>query len=172
MKTTLVLLAGFALAAYGEVVDKTPNGFLVRNSVKIAAKPDVVYAAIAEPSKWWQASHTWSGDSKNLTMDAKAGGCFCERLPSGGEVVHMTVIYADPGKLLRLTGAIGPLQEHAIAATLTFELKPSGDGTQVTASYSAGGYFRGGVQNVAGPVDGVMGDQLESLVKLLGKLEK
>lgn len=167
MKHSLLMLA--VLAARAEVIDKSAGGFLVRNTATVNAKPAAVYAAIAEPAKWWEPAHTWSGDAKNLSLAAKAGGCFCERLPSGGEVQHMSVIYADPGKLLRLTGALGPMQESGVVGTLTFELKPSGEGTQITMAYSAGGYFQGGMAALAVPVDQVLSAQLAGLVKLLGK---
>ncbi len=167
MRTILFLL--IAAAAFGEVVDKSASGFLVRHSASVTAKPAAVYAAIAEPSKWWEAAHTWSGDAKNLSMTAKVGGCFCERLSSGGEVQHMSVIYADPGNLLRLSGALGPMQESGVVGTLTFELKPSGEGTHITVSYSVGGYFQGGLQALAAPVDQVLAAQLAGLVKLLAR---
>jgi uncharacterized protein YndB with AHSA1/START domain len=166
MKTLLLLTA---LALHAEVVDKSAAGFLVRSSAIVAAKPAAVYAALTEPGKWWEAAHTWSGDAKNLTLNAKAGGCFCERLPSGGEVQHMTVLYADPGKLLRLSGALGPMQEAAVTGTLTFDLKPTPEGTQITLSYSAGGYFQGGIAALAAPVDQVLSAQLAALTKLLLK---
>jgi hypothetical protein len=164
-----ILLFSVAAMTFGEVLDKSASGFLVRNTATVSTKPAAVYAAIAEPSKWWEAAHTWSGDAKNLSLSAKVGGCFCERLSSGGEVQHMSVIYADPGKLLRLSGALGPMQESGVAGTLTFEMKPSGEGTQITLSYSAGGYFQGGMQALAAPVDQVIAAQLAGLVKLLGK---
>lgn len=167
MRVLLLMMA--ALAAQAEVVDKSASGFLVRGTATVAAKPAAVYAALTVPAKWWEAAHTWSGDSKNLSMAAKVGGCFCERLSSGGEVQHMSVIYADPGKLLRLSGALGPMQEAGVVGTLTFALKPEGEGTQVTMSYSAGGYFQGGMAALAAPVDQVLSAQLAGLVKLLGK---
>jgi uncharacterized protein YndB with AHSA1/START domain len=165
----IALLTMLAVTAGAEVVDKSASGFFVSNTASVAAKPAAVYAALTEPSKWWEAEHTWSGEAKNLSLVAKAGGCFCERLTTGGEVQHMTVIYADPGKLLRMSGALGPMQSSGVVGTLTFELKPMGEGTQITMSYSAGGYFQGGMAALAAPVDQVLGAQLAGLVKLLGK---
>ena len=88
---------------------------------------------------------------------------------AAGAGFWMTVIYADPGKLLRMSGALGPMQEAGVTGTLTFELKAAGEGTQITLSYSAGGYFQGGLQALAAPVDQVLGAQMAGLVKLLGK---
>ncbi len=161
-----LLLCGLASA---EVVDKSAGGFLVRNTATVAAAPAKVYQAIVDHvGEWWESSHSWSGNAKNLSIVAKAGGCFCERWPDG-EVQHMTVVFAQPGKLLRMTGAIGPMQEAGIAGTMTFELKASAGGTEIVLSYAAGGYFQGGIQNLAAPVDGVLAAQLAGLTKFLSR---
>jgi hypothetical protein len=81
----------------------------------------------------------------------------------------MTVIFAQPGRLLRMSGALGPMQEAGISGTLAFELKASGTGTEIVFSYAAGGYFQGGVQSLAAPVDGVIAAQLAGLTKYLAK---
>ncbi len=168
----IALLAVMALSSVlcAEVVDKSPAGFLVKNTTTIVAEPDQVYRAIVDGvGNWWEKAHTWSGDPKNLSITAKAGGCFCEHLPPDGEVQHMTVIFVAPGKMLRMTGALGPMQESGIAGTLTFELKAAGENTEVTLTYSAGGYFRGGMQSLAEPVDKVIAAQLAALKNYLGK---
>jgi hypothetical protein len=58
-------------------------------------------------------SHTFSGNAHNLSIEEKAMGCFCEKLPDGGGVSHMEVVYFAPGKTLRLSGALGPLNTWA-----------------------------------------------------------
>ncbi|MEO5923061.1 MAG: ATPase [Bryobacteraceae bacterium] len=168
MKTVLLAIL-LCAAASAEVVDKSTSGLLVRNTTIVQANPAKTYQAIVDGiGEWWVGSHTWSGNSKNLSIVAKAGGCFCEKWPEG-EVQHMTVIFASPGKLLRMSGALGPMQEAGIAGTLTFELKASGAGTEIVLSYSAGGYFQGGIQNLAAPVDSVIAAQLDGLKKYLAK---
>jgi uncharacterized protein YndB with AHSA1/START domain len=86
----------FACVAQGAVADIAANGFTIRIETHIAAAPDKVYAALIEPARWWASDHTFSGDAKNLHVDAKAGGCWCETLPGGGSVLHLTVVNADP----------------------------------------------------------------------------
>ncbi len=61
------------------------------------------------------------------------------------------------------------MQEAGISGTLTFELRASGAGTEIVLSYAAGGYFQGGIQNLAAPVDGVIGAQLAGLTKYLAR---
>ncbi len=151
-------------AAPAEVVQTAPNGFLVRHEATITAPPMVIYDTIVEQvGRWWSPDHTFSGDAANLTLDARPGGCFCERLPAGGGVEHMRVVYAAPGQGLRLTGALGPLQDNGLAGSLTLELLPSPGGTQVVLTYSVGGFMEDGFEAIAPAVDGVLGEQLKRL---------
>src|SRR5579862_517713 len=93
--------------ASADVVDSAANGFTVKIVLDLAASPGDVYRTIVDRvGTWWAADHTWSGDNANLSIDARPGGCWCEKLPGGG-VQHMTVVFVDPGKLLRLRGALG-----------------------------------------------------------------
>ena len=39
----------------------------------------------------------------------------CEKLPNGGGVRHMEVVYAAPGKALVMSGELGPMQVMAAA---------------------------------------------------------
>jgi uncharacterized protein YndB with AHSA1/START domain len=98
----------------------TPNGFEVATMATIAAPPDRVYAVFGEVGHWWDSSHTFSRDAANLSMELRAGGCFCERLKDGGSVQHLQVVYAAPGQELRLRGALGPLQTEGVDGTLSW----------------------------------------------------
>ena len=159
-----ILFAILAVPLRGEVVESTAAGFLVRNSTTINASPAAVYAALTDKvGGWWDPVHTFSHDSHNLSLDAKPGGCFCERFPDGGGVQHMSVVFASPGKLLRLTGAIGPLQEAALAGTMTWNLSQTGGGTTVEMGYAVGGFRAGGFRDLPTVVDGVLRGQLGRL---------
>jgi uncharacterized protein YndB with AHSA1/START domain len=162
----LVLLGpGGARAA---VVDSTQAGFLVRSEMVVHAAPDSVYRALTgRIGAWWDSEHTFSGDSRNLSLDASPGGCFCETLPQGGGVRHLTVVFASPGRLLRLTGALGPLQGSGVAGSMTWSLSPATDGTKVRLDYSVGGHFPGGLPGLAPAVDAVLGEQLLRLKRFL-----
>jgi len=78
------------------------------------------------------------------------------------------VVYAEPGKVLRMVGALGPLQSEGVAATLSVGLKPVDGGTRITFEYVVGGYMRYPIDEIAPAVDGVIGQQLARLAKLLG----
>lgn len=157
-------LAGlcFIAGAKAAVVSSAPNGFEVSETAHIAALPQQVYAAIGKVSRWWDAAHTFSKDASNLSLDMRAGGCWCERLPDGGSVEHMTVVWADPGKALRVRGALGPLQGMGVDGALTFTITQAGDGSDVEMRYAIGGYGAG-LDKLAVPVDRVLGEQLAHL---------
>ncbi len=168
MRSNLVLLsilcAIAAASVRGEVIESGAAGFSVRNVATINAPPAKVYAALTEKiGGWWHPAHTFSHDASNLSVDARPGGCFCERLPDGGGVQHMSVVYAAPGELLRLSGAIGPLQEAALAGTMTWNLSRAGDATTVELTYTVGGFRVGGFRDLPTVVDGVLREQLTRL---------
>jgi uncharacterized protein YndB with AHSA1/START domain len=137
----LMAMLACAEAVQADIVARSSQGFVVEKRLEIAAEPDAVWQVLVAPSRWWNPEHSWSGDARNLTLDPRAGGCFCERLPNGGGVEHMRVIHAAPAKLLRMAGALGPLQGEALAATLSVTLTPQGTGTALTARYIVGGYM-------------------------------
>jgi len=166
--TFAIFFAILAAPLRGEVIESTAAGFLVRNTAAINAPTAKVYVALTdEIGGWWDPAHTFSHNARNLSLDAKPGGCFCERLPDGGGVQHMSVLYASPGKLLRLTGAIGPLQEAALTGTMTWNLLQAGGGTTVELIYTVGGFRAGGFRGIATVVDGVLRRQLARLKALV-----
>jgi hypothetical protein len=165
MKTTIIALAllFLASAARAEVVDAQANGFEVRHVAVVEAPSAVVWATLLQPSKWWSSAHTWSGSAANLSLAAASGGCFCERLPNGGSVLHMTTVHAVPNQKLVLTGGLGPLQSSGATGALTVLLAETAGRTTVTLTYDVGGWFKGGLDKIAAPVDGVLGQQIAGL---------
>lgn len=164
---TMIMAAGLALLAVGaaraEVVDAQANGFEVRREVVVNAPAAMVWETLVRPAKWWTSAHTWSGSAANLSLGAASGGCFCERLPNGGSVLHMTTVNAAPGTRLVLSGALGPLQSSGATGALTFTLAEANGKTTVTVTYDVGGYFKGGLDKLAAPVDAVIGQQVAGL---------
>jgi hypothetical protein len=150
-----------------EVLDAGSGGFEIRQTAHTAAPPDKAYAALLVPARWWASEHTFSRNAANLTLDARAGGCWCETLPNGGSVEHLRVVFVAPGTTLRLRGALGPFQALAADGTLTWTLKGGADGTDITVSYSLAGYAKDGFVDAAKTVDRVIGEQLDRLKKLI-----
>jgi len=164
----LAIIAGLAAlavagAARAEVVDVSPQGFEVKQTVTVAAPAAKVWAALIQPGQWWSSKHSWSGDAHNMALDARVGGCWCETLPNGGGVQHLTVIYVDPGKAIRFQGGLGPFQFTGADGRLGWTLAEKDGRTTLTWTYDVGGYVKGGVQTLAAPVDGVLGEQIGRL---------
>jgi hypothetical protein len=148
----LCVCAATADSAHATVLDVSSSGFMTRSEVLIHATPATVYATLLhDVGKWWNPEHTYSGKSANLSIEARIGGCFCERLEHGGAVEHARVINLEPGTLVRMAGA------------LSWALAAADGGTRVQVIYSVGGYMLGGFAEVAPAVDGVLGGQLDRL---------
>jgi uncharacterized protein YndB with AHSA1/START domain len=150
--------------ANAAVTASGPSGFVSEHELTIAApRQRVFHALTAEVQRWWDAAHSYSGDAASFALDATAGGCFCERW-NGGSVVHMTVVFVEPDRQLRMLGGLGPLQAMAVSGSMTFTLDDDGGGgTRLHYRYAVGGWAPAGLQALAGPVDQV---QLGQLLRL------
>lgn len=171
------LLASLASGASAEVVKQDAHSFVTRDTAKVTASPREVWMTLIAPAKWWNPTHSWSGDAANMTLTPQGGGCFCERIPQdpkvsgiplSGSSQHMVVLLAMPDSVLRMRGGLGPLQSEPVDGVLTITLKPVDGGTQILWEYVVGGFFRYEVPVIAKAVDGVMSEQLGRLAGLLG----
>jgi uncharacterized protein YndB with AHSA1/START domain len=161
---TIALLCT-ATAADAEATGVSPSGFLVTHRAEVAAAPAAVFAAVTQVSQWWSSAHTYSQDAANLSIDARAGGCFCERWGENS-IEHLRVIYVARGQALRLEGALGPLQPMAVTGILTFVVAAGTDGKSVlTLAYRVRG-AEANLDKMAGPVDHMLGEQFARLVEV------
>ncbi|WP_336958051.1 ATPase [Sphingobium aquiterrae] len=176
-RAVLATMLVTAPPVFAAVLTSSESGFVSEASVDLPLSPVEAYALVATPARWWNGAHSYSGDAKNLTIEAWAGGCFCEALPAvngkpAGSVEHGRVLLAMPGDMLRISGGLGPLQGQAVVGTLTFSFAPSaagmGKGTKVTMRYVVGGYVEGGAAKLAPAVDMVLGQQLQGLSRVAG----
>lgn len=163
----MFLLLPAAHGVLADVVNATPAGFEVKETAHVASTPDKAYAGLLTPSHWWNSDHSFSGNAANFTLEARAGGCWCETLPDGGSVQHMTVTYLAPGKVLRLRGALGPLGSMPIEGVMTWTLKGAGGGTDISLGYAVSGTAPQGFDSLSKAVDGVLADAVARLKKLL-----
>ena len=158
---SLLMLAGTSAQSAPQV---TPTGFLVKFDVNVNAPVAKVYdALVGQVGSWWNPEHTYSHDAKNLSIDPRPGGCFCEKLPNGGGVEHLRVVYVAPPEVLRLSGGLGPLQGSGVAGSMTWKLTGDGDHTRVQLSYSVGGFIVGGFDKIAPAVESMLNEQLNRL---------
>jgi hypothetical protein len=167
MRSSLCGLAVAAAAfvadpAHGAVVGSNAGGFTVREEVTFAGPAASAWKRLINVGTWWNPRHTYSGNSSNLSLTLSPDGCFCEKLQNGGFARHMEVVLVIPGKTLRLTGGLGPLQGMGASGALTFTLREaSPTTTTVIAEYSVVGYSHEGMAGVAVPVDEVLGEQMK-----------
>lgn len=153
-------LAPPVAAATSEV---SPSGFIVNLRYEVNATPHRVWESLGEVGKWWTSSHTWSGNAANLSLSRQASGCFCERW-GANSVEHARVVYAAEDGVLRMQGALGPLQALAVDAVLTFAITQKEGRTMLQVTYRVSGNASAALQDLAGPVDGVLGEQARRLV--------
>ena len=169
-------------SAFAEIKAQGDNGFNVVHIATVEAEPDVIWKRLITPKEYWSSAHSWSGSVDGFILDPRAGGCFCELIQEKdakgkpktvGSVEHMRVIFAQPGKVLRMQGALGPLQSEAMLGTLTVAITPAkeGRGTTVSLSYVAGGYMRYKLSEIAPAVDKVIGEQFAGLIKPYSAIE-
>ncbi len=167
MAQTFAAVAGasvllFAAPTLAEPTHR-PGGFTTSNTVEVAAPPARVWAALLEPGRWWNGQHSWSGSAANLSLEPRAGGCFCERLADGGSAMHGQVSMAQPNRMLRLNAWLGPLMATGVTGAMTWSLEPAGAGSRVTLTYAVGGLPDDQARAMMAPVDGVQRDWLERL---------
>ena len=157
----LLMLSGSAAYSAPQV---TETGFLVKLEANMNAPAAKVYAAlVGQIASWWNPDHTYSHDAKNLSIDPRPGGCFCEKLSNGGGVEHLRVVYIAAPQLVRFAGALGPLQASGLAGSLTWKLTGEAENTRVQLSYSVGGFIDGGFEKIAPAVESMLSDQLNRL---------
>ena len=156
-------------SARAEIKDATPSGFTLENAVHVPVDAVAAWKAlVGDVDRWWPADHTWWGAESVLSIEPRAGGCFCER-HGEQQALHMLVTFADPGRLLRLTGGLGPLQGMGLHGVMEFQLAPATDGgTRITLFYRAGGYTPDDLSKLAPTVDQVQALQLGGLARHLG----
>lgn len=166
--------------ASAEVTDQSDNGFSIIYIGDVAASPEDIWRTILLPATWWSADHSWSGNAENFYIEPKVNGCFCELLMDeqddgttiqAGEVEHMRIIHINKDRVLRMAGALGPLQSEAVNGTLTIAIQPNDNGTsKLSFSYIVGGYMRYPVASIAPNIDQVIGEQYTNLAKKLGPI--
>jgi len=170
ISTFMITVLAFSLSSQttADVVAKSATGFVSKHVLTISAPRTRVFHALTdEVGRWWNPEHSYSGVAANFSIDARAGGCFCERLKDGS-VAHMTVVFVERDSVLRMIGGLGPLQAMAVSGSMTFALAQTDSGaTRLEYEYAVGGYSPEGLEGIAGPVDRVQLEQLQRLQRFV-----
>jgi hypothetical protein len=159
-----VVALGIGAHARAEVVVAGPNGFNIRHVVEVPdVAPPTVWAALAEVGKWWDPEHTYSGNARNLSLEPVVRGCFCEKFGLYAGIQHAAVVYAQPARMLRMIGALGPLQNFGVTGSLTWQIEAAGGGSRITMTYNVGGFADEPLSDWAEIVDEVLVGQAKRL---------
>ena len=147
--------------AGADVTAKAPDGMTLHVVAESSLDKDAAWARLLDIASWWSDGHTYSGSAKSLSLDAQAGGCWCE-IWSGGEVEHGRVVMVMPKQTLRVHGAFGPLQDLGVQAAMTFTLSDGAAGkTKLTLDYKVVGSSLSGLDKLAPLVDQVLAEQVK-----------
>lgn len=175
MRTTMNVSAILVLATFSgmsvakaDIASSSANGFSVKHVVEAAGVPPATaWAGLTDVGRWWDPEHTYSGDARNLNVDPVPGGCFCEKLGMYAGVKHAEVVFAQPPKTLRFSGALGPLQEFGVNGSMTWSIEAAGGGSRITMIYNVGGAADRPLSDWAPIVDEVLGVQVKRLGRFL-----
>ena len=164
---TSVALAVLAGPTQAEVKDASASGFTIENYADVPVDAATAWQAlVGGVDSWWPKDHTWWGRASTLSIDARAGGCFCEKA-ANQQAQHMQVVFVDPHKLLRMSGGLGPMQGMGLSGVLEWRLTAINGGTHLVLWYRAGGYTPDDLSKFAAVVDKVQALQLGGLVNKL-----
>ena len=159
----LILILFTATASQAEVTEVSEQHFVISINTTIDVPSSKVYEQFIDIGEWWQDSHTWFGDATKMTIEAKAGGCFCER---NGEqqALHMTISQINPGKSIHMTGGLGPLSSLAVNGYMTWTFEVTEDNTtSLKLNYRVTGFVNQKTEDWAKAVDGVLMQQVGNL---------
>lgn len=168
----LLAITAFAAAvlaspvARAEVTAASPASFTITAETEVTAAPDKVWRDLLHIERWWSSAHTYSGDASRLRLDARAGGCWCERWGNGQSVEHMRVVLVmerDGVRTLTAMGGLGPLQSMGASGPLTFTVAAHPNGTKITMTYRVSGDPSLNLESIAAPVDNVLMEQFGRL---------
>ena len=149
--------------AWSDTGNVTPHGFVSIFRDEVKAPLPQLWQAVLQLPRWWNNQHTYSGQASNMSLDAQAGGCWCERWGDGQSVEHGHVVLLQPGRALRLYGNLGPLQELPVQGVLTFTMAMQEEKTILRMTYRVGGPSDVGLDKLAPIVDQVIGEQFKRL---------
>lgn len=162
---SLWALCASAPVAHAEVAASTATAFTIRGERTISADPERAWRAIGRIGQWWDSAHTYSGDARRMSLEARAGGCFCERW-AGQSVEHARVVLVmehEGVRTLRMLGALGPLQALGASGVLTITVSPEGEGAKIAIEYRVSGDASLELNAIAPLVDTVLMTQLDRL---------
>ena len=165
------LFASLALAALSalptptiaETVSSSDTHYVLRHEASSTRTAGELWQRLIRPETWWHPDHTYSGDSGNLSLDARAGGLWLESW-DGGSVAHGTVLFVRDGSVLRMNAPFGPLQALGAHTIWTITISPDGNGSRVVFDEVSNGPPTADMTTLAEAVDFVKNEAIGRLV--------
>lgn len=155
------------LSARAEVASAGSGAFVIEAEAEVAASPEQTWRALGRLPRWWSDAHSYSGDASNLSLDVRAGGCWCERWDRQS-VEHGRVVLVmehEGVRTLRMFATLGPLQSMSVNGVLTYTVEPHPNGAKITMTYRVSGDATLNLDQVAPIVDQVMMEQFGRLAR-------
>jgi uncharacterized protein YndB with AHSA1/START domain len=174
LRETIGLLVAGLMLSQASVADTrlaAPDALVIEHRFAMQATPAQAWEVLVHPERYWPAAHTWSGDSANLSLVPEAGGCFCERW-TDASAEHGRVIMAQPGRLLRFQGALGPFQAMAATGVMTVTLAAKDGGTEAVVTYRLSGDPSHRLGDAAAAVDPVIREQFAGFAALASQARR
>lgn len=160
-----VLITAANSRAIADVNASAADGFQIQIIRELSCSSDEAYRRlVGSVSQWWDSDHTYTGDSGNMAFDLDQY-CLLEKLPSGGFVRHMEIVFHQPGNRLRISGGMGPLQELGVSGTMSFSFHTQEEQTQVSLTYHVCGSSLQQLDQLAPVVDRVLSLQMDRFKK-------
>ncbi|MBN8529681.1 MAG: hypothetical protein J0M36_10660 [Caulobacterales bacterium] len=141
-----------AAPAHAEVVSRSADSFTLMFAVGAEIDPADIPGALQALPEWWESSHTYSGDSKNLSLDLTPGGCWCERLPDNPAFDHGRTVSVSADRIV-FDAPFGPLRGKAAKAELSVTWPAANRGWRPTWTFV-----------VEGPGLGAMADSVDRVM--------
>jgi hypothetical protein len=165
----LLAVAAGAPVAWADIVSASPSTFVLHAQRTISAQPERVWNSLVQVGRWWDPEHSYSRDGRFMSLDPRAGGCWCERW-RGGSVEHGRVILVmnqDGMRTLRIAAPLGPLQGMAVNAILTFTVTADTAGAKIDMTYRVSGDPSLSLDQVGPGVNTVIMEQYERLIRFV-----
>jgi uncharacterized protein YndB with AHSA1/START domain len=110
----------------------------------IAAPNQKVWSTVINPTAWFQFDADPAKHGKH-SFELRPGGQWTATNPSGSANLLGTVVYYEPGKLLRIQGQVG-LSHLPVNGVVIFELQEKDGGTLLRVGMRLIGFMDEGVE--------------------------
>jgi len=161
----ILAVAMTASQAGAEIVSSSASHYELKHEALSTLPPTAIWQRLQNPGSWWHPDHTYSGDSRNMSVELQAGGVWREDW-DGKSVLHGTVLYLEPQKVLRLNAPFGPLQQMGVTTIWTINISAEGSGSMISFSETSGGSSHSGLDKIAPAVDFVKSEAIKRLANI------